>query len=94
MVESRVELDHEAVLHYLFCLWRDLQVAESETAIGSPGVKNCSACGAMLASWTDRKLKAFRLDMPAKHACAPALVVKAKSENREAGQGGPSPRRL
>ena len=25
MVESRVELDHEAVLHYLFCLWRDLQ---------------------------------------------------------------------
>jgi hypothetical protein len=25
MVQSRAELDHEAVLHYLFCLWRDLQ---------------------------------------------------------------------
>jgi hypothetical protein len=43
------------------------KVAESETAVGSPGVKNCSACGAMLASWSDRKLKAFRLDMPDKH---------------------------
>jgi hypothetical protein len=29
------------------------RVAESETATGSPGVKNCSACGAMLASWSD-----------------------------------------
>ena len=43
------------------------KVAELETAVGSPGVKNCSACGAMLASWSDRKLKAFRLDMPPKH---------------------------
>lgn len=40
------------------------KVAESETAVGFPGVKNCSACGATLASWSDRKLKAFRLDMP------------------------------
>ena len=25
MVNRKPELDHEAVLHYLFCLWRDLQ---------------------------------------------------------------------
>jgi hypothetical protein len=67
MVESRAELDHEAILHYLFCLWRELQGSESETAVGSPGVKNCSACGAMLASWSDRKLKVFRLEMTPKH---------------------------
>lgn len=47
------------------------KVAESETAVGSPGVKNCSACGATLASWSDRKLKAFRLDMPSRYPRVP-----------------------
>ncbi len=38
------------------------QVAESETAVGAPGQAICSACGGILASWCDRKLKAFRLE--------------------------------
>jgi hypothetical protein len=45
-------------------------VAESETVVGSPGQKNCSACGNVLTSWGDRKLKAFRLVMSPKHRYA------------------------
>ena len=40
------------------------RVAESDTAVGSPGVQNCSVCEAVLTSWCDRKLKAFRLESP------------------------------
>jgi hypothetical protein len=40
------------------------RVAESENAVGSPGLQSCSVCGAVLASWSDRKLKAFRLEVP------------------------------
>jgi hypothetical protein len=59
------------------------KVAESETAVGFPGVKNCSACGATLASWSDRKLKALAGHAAPLPACAgSALTVKAKSENR------------
>jgi hypothetical protein len=39
------------------------RVAESDTAVGSPGVQNCSVCEAVLTSWCDRKLKVFRLEI-------------------------------
>ena len=42
-------------------------VAESETSVGSPGVQKCSSCGAIVASWSDRKLKAFRLEISPEH---------------------------
>ena len=42
-------------------------VAESETAVGSPGVQNCSECGVVLASRSDRKLKAFKLEISPWH---------------------------
>ena len=40
-------------------------VAESDLVVGSPGVQKCSLCGHTMASWSDRKLKAFRLKMSA-----------------------------
>jgi len=43
------------------------RVAESEFAVGSPGLQKCGACEAVLASWSDRKLKVFRLEMSPKH---------------------------
>ena len=39
------------------------RVAESDTAVGFPGVQNCSSCGGILTTWCDRKLKVFRLEM-------------------------------
>jgi hypothetical protein len=43
------------------------RVAESERAVGSPGIQKCATCGTVLASWSDRKLKAFRLEMSPEH---------------------------
>jgi hypothetical protein len=43
------------------------RVAESENAVGLPGLQNCSVCGAVLTSWRDRKLKVFRLEMSPEH---------------------------
>jgi hypothetical protein len=39
------------------------KVAESDLAVGSPGLYRCP-CGHILASWSDRKLRAFRLEIP------------------------------
>jgi DNA-directed RNA polymerase subunit RPC12/RpoP len=39
------------------------RVAESDTAVGAPGLQKCSGCGAIVASWSDRKLKVFKLEM-------------------------------
>ena len=46
------------------------EVAESETAVGSPGVQKCSICGVTLASWSNGRLKAFRLEMSTEHRYA------------------------
>ena len=55
------------------------RVAESENAVGSPGLQNCSVCGAVLASWSDRKLKAFRLEMPPELRYPPLSVRRSEA---------------
>jgi hypothetical protein len=42
------------------------RVAESDAVAGCPGEAPCSACGQILASWSDRRLRAFRLEMSPK----------------------------
>ncbi|SHI14870.1 hypothetical protein [Bradyrhizobium erythrophlei] len=37
------------------------EVAESLSAEGSPGHAECTVCGAVLASWREPKLRAYRL---------------------------------
>jgi hypothetical protein len=43
------------------------EVAESTSAKGSPGHAQCAVCGAVLASWQEPKLRAYRLMSPAGH---------------------------
>jgi hypothetical protein len=43
------------------------EVAESISATGSPGRAHCTVCGALLASWQEPKLRAYRLILPPEH---------------------------
>ena len=43
------------------------EVAESISAKGNPGHAQCAICGAMLASWQDSKLRAYRLVLAPEH---------------------------
>jgi predicted Zn finger-like uncharacterized protein len=43
------------------------EVAESMSAKGSPGQVRCTICGAVLASWQDPKLRAYRLILAPEH---------------------------
>ena len=44
------------------------EVAESTSVKGSPGRAECSVCGALLASWQESKLRAYRLTSPPESA--------------------------
>jgi len=43
------------------------QVAESISAQGSPGRAECSVCGALLESWDEPRIKAYRLVLAPEH---------------------------
>ena len=43
------------------------QVAESISAQGSPGRAECSVCGALLESWDQPRMKAYRLVLAPEH---------------------------
>ncbi len=43
------------------------EVAESTSVKGGPGRAECSVCGALLASWQESKLRAYRLTSPPGH---------------------------
>ena len=67
------------------------RVAESDTAVGLPGVQNCSSCGGILTTWCDRKLKVFRLEMSPEHryaACRFRVRRQRLSEVSARGTGG------
>ena len=88
MVESRVELDHEAVLHYLFCLWRDLQGCR----VGNG--RRLARSKELLSLWSHagklvRPLKAFRLDMPAKHPTRVCRSRLCREGQIRKSRGGP-----
>jgi len=43
------------------------EVAEAATMAGQPGEVRCTLCGAVLASWQEPWLRAYRLVMPIAH---------------------------
>jgi predicted Zn finger-like uncharacterized protein len=43
------------------------EVAEAMTIAGRPGEVRCTVCGAVLASWREPRLRAYRLVMPIEH---------------------------
>jgi predicted Zn finger-like uncharacterized protein len=43
------------------------EVAEAITVPGRPGEVRCTVCGAVLASWQEPRLRAYRLVIPIEH---------------------------
>jgi len=43
------------------------EVAEAVTMAGHPGEGRCTLCGAILASWQEPRLRAYRIVMPIAH---------------------------
>jgi Zn ribbon nucleic-acid-binding protein len=50
------------------------EMAEALSVEGQADHEDCSVCGQRLASWTDHRLKAFRLAIPAEHNDARAAT--------------------
>jgi hypothetical protein len=49
------------------CCLACYEVAEAVTMAGHPGEVRCTLCGAVLASWREPRLRAYRLVMPLEH---------------------------
>jgi hypothetical protein len=49
-------------------------MAESISVKASPGREDCAVCGNMLATWSDRQRKSFRLVLPPEQKYPPAPV--------------------
>jgi hypothetical protein len=47
------------------------EVAESASPLGRPGRAECRVCGQLLASWHDRRLRAYRLTLSVDHKYRP-----------------------
>ena len=43
------------------------EIAESTSALGSPGQADCGVCGTLLVAWEEPSLRAFRLVVPPEH---------------------------